>query len=137
MRGLVLFLVAVGLFAITDQANAQRRRRTPYAQTRSPISPYLYLGRNPQGGIDSYHTFVQPRLQLNNYIQSEYGRVNQLERQLYLRQQSQTAAPQQGLALQPLNVAEGTVAQPAQAATFMNLSHFFNPSAAGVARRGR
>ena len=125
---LMCVAVATGLIA-TEQASAQPR--VPYYQTRSPISPYLYLNRGSVGGVPSYYAWVRPQQELRDLAQGQQlqqQRVYGIERQLMVRPATEAAS---GVA-QPgeLYLRPGTFAAPQNTVGgYMNYSHFYpNPA---------
>ena len=115
--------VAAGLIA-TEQASAQR---VPYYQTRSPISPYLYLNRGSVGGVPSYYAWVRPQQEIRDLAQRQQlqqQRVIGIERQLLVRPATELAPS----AAQPgeLYLRPGTLAAPQNTVGgYMNYSHFY------------
>ncbi len=83
----------------------------------APLSPWLTLNNRGGGGVDNYHNFVQPNLQLNNALQAQHMGI----------QNNASSVNAVGDAIVSQSVASR--AQPmatGQGATFMNYRGYFN-----------
>jgi hypothetical protein len=83
----------------------------------APLSPWLTLNNRGGGGVDNYHNFVQPSLQLNNALQSQHMGIQN------------NAATVNAVGDAIVSQAAAAYAQPmatGQAAGFMNYRHYFN-----------
>ncbi len=66
-----------------------------------PLSPWLNLYQKQGGPVDNYHMFVQPQLQMNNYLQSQQmgiqrnaAGLNAVGERLQTQREAEYAAPE-------------------------------------------
>ena len=71
-RRTILFAISVlGFFAASALTLHAQVGGIPSPYGPPPLSPWLNLYQKQGGPVDNYHMFVQPQLQMNNYLQGQ------------------------------------------------------------------
>lgn len=126
MSRITIAIASVALLFACGSAEAQVQRRVPGYVNRPTISPYVNLFQSNNGGLNSYFSFVRPRLRLDQEIrqQNQMLRDNQLavQRESVMIQQSIEQAAEATLMQRPTSSA---AAFRRPAGTFMNFSTFY------------
>lgn len=134
-RTILLAGLCFSAFALLGADDAAAQRRTPGFVNKPALSPYVNLFQGNNGGLNSYFSFVRPRLELDNYVRQTNQRQAMtrqfIEQEAQMIQNSlQTALEDPGLSLRPTS----TTARFRPAGGFMNYSTFY-PQRAPTTRR--
>lgn len=96
---------------------------TVWAQTSSPLSPWLMMRNRNRGSISNYHEYVKPRQEIERAFQSQQSQLKRAEsetKQLQTQLQQATSGNLQAPgATGPSTGARG-------AASFRNHSHWYS-----------
>ena len=110
----LLVATASVLWWSVPSAHAQRPSRSPF-RTRPALSPWFDLYRSDPGPLGNYHSYVRPRMELQETLDQQRAglrqqgaRINSLGRQMSAMQQAYPIRP------------TGT------ASSFMNYSHYYS-----------
>ena len=134
MSRITIAIACVSLLLASNSALGQRR--VPGYANRPAISPYVNLFQGNNGGLNSYFSFVRPRLQLDQQIrqQNQMLQSNQLavQRESVLLQQSIEQAAESVLTQRPTS-SSTAIRRPA--ASFMNFGTFYPSNTNSVQTR--
>jgi hypothetical protein len=134
-RTILLTSVCFSALALLGADNADAQRRVPGFVNKPAISPYVNLFQGNNGGLNSYFSFVRPRMEMDAYVRQTNQR--QAMTRQYIDQEAQmiqnslqSALEDPGLSLRPAS----NTARFRPAGGFMNYSTFF-PQQGPSARR--
>jgi hypothetical protein len=129
-------LICVSAAMLMAGSEAEAQRRLPGFVNKPAISPYVNLFQGNNGGLNSYFSFVRPRMEMDAYVRQSTQR--QAMTRQFIEQETQQiqnslqmAIEEPGLGLRPTST---NTARFRPAGGFMNYSTFY-PQRAPSARR--
>ena len=131
MRRIAIFLAACAV-SVCFSGSLHAQRRTPYANRRPPVSPWVSLYRSSNGGINSYLGMVRPRQELLQFADQTMQfaatqRIMDRQAGYEFNQLEQTI--ERGLLQQ--RPTSPTTRTYSRAASFMDYSRFYPRATAG------
>ena len=66
---ILTLLLGASFLCLAHSAHAQRN--VPYYPVRPPLSPYLRIFQGVPAGVDNYHAFVRPELELREALRRQ------------------------------------------------------------------
>ena len=118
LQAVAAFLTVGAVLSTTHLAQAQGQA-TDFG-SRPTLSPWFGLYQKNGGPIDNYHTFVRPRIDLNDTLQRQQAGIQRNEAGVNSLGQEMTQMQEEHAGIRPTGSASG----------FMNYSHFY-PAAKG------
>jgi hypothetical protein len=118
------FLTVGAVLSIAHLAQAQGQA-TDFGN-RPTLSPWFGLYQKNGGPIDNYHTFVRPRIDLNDTLQRQQAGIQRNQAGINSLGQDMTQLQEEHAGIRPTG----------SASVFMNYSHYYPTAQGGHAAQG-